>query len=57
MPKKEFIDRSRRALLGGSGALVFAAALRPWRAKLRIGIIGSGHIGGTIPRRCGSRSV
>jgi len=39
-----------------SSGLTLAAALRPWRAiaqgtggsKLRIGVIGSGHIGGTI---------
>jgi len=50
--KYEPLDRSRRALLGG-GAMTLAAALRPWGAlaggtKLRIGVIGSGHIGGTI---------
>jgi len=50
--KHEPLDRSRRALLGG-GAMTLAAALRPWGAlaggtKLRIGVIGSGHIGGTI---------
>jgi 8-hydroxy-5-deazaflavin:NADPH oxidoreductase len=46
---------SRRTIIGASGALAFAALLRPWRAqaqtsgtKLKIGIIGSGHIGGTI---------
>ena len=56
MPKQAPIDRSRRALLSAVGAFAFAAALRPWRAlaqatgaaKLRIGVIGSGHIGGTI---------
>jgi len=50
--KHEPLDRSRRALLGG-GAMTLAAALRPWGAlaggtKLRICVIGSGHIGGTI---------
>ena len=53
MPKHEPLDRSRRALLGAGGAMTLAAALRPWGAlaggtKLRIGVIGSGHIGGTI---------
>jgi len=56
MPEHEPFDRFRRVLLGAGGALAFAAALRPWRAvaqatggaKLRIGVIGSGHIGGTI---------
>ncbi len=49
-------DRGRRRLLVAGGTWGFAAALRPQRAlaqatggtKLRIGIIGSGHIGGTI---------
>ena len=53
MPKHEPLDRSRRALLGAGGAMTLAAVLRPWSAlaggtKLRIGVIGSGHIGGTI---------
>src|SRR6202022_4162741 len=54
MYKHESLNRSRRVLLG-AGALAFAAALRPWRAiaqatsgQLGIGVIGSGHIGGTI---------
>lgn len=42
----------RRAMLQGGGALMLGAALWPARAlaqsKLRIGIIGSGNIGGTI---------
>jgi len=48
-------DRCRRGLLVAGGALGLVAALRPWPAlaqlsgsKLRIGVIGSGHIGGTI---------
>jgi predicted dinucleotide-binding enzyme len=56
MLKHEPFDPSRRALLGAGGALAFLVVLRPWRAlaqaaggpKLRIGAIGSGHIGGTI---------
>jgi 8-hydroxy-5-deazaflavin:NADPH oxidoreductase len=48
--------QSRRALLAGGGAVILAAALRPADAlaqaagtpKLRIGVIGSGRIGGTI---------
>jgi len=56
MPQHEPFDRFRRALLGAGGTLAFAAALQPWRAlaqatgggKLRIGVIGSGRIGGTI---------
>ena len=48
------IDRSRRALIGAGGVLMLGAALWPLRAraatdgKLKIGVIGSGHIGGTI---------
>ena len=42
----------RRTILGAGGALVLGAALRPLSAsaqtKQRIGVIGSGHIGGTI---------
>ena len=55
MRKQEFFDYSRRALLGASGAWALFAALRPLHifaqasgGKLRIGIIGSGHIGGTM---------
>jgi predicted dinucleotide-binding enzyme len=56
MRKHDAVDRSRRALLGSAGALILAAAVRPLRAlaqtaggaKMRIGIIGSGRIGGTI---------
>jgi len=58
MPDHESFDRFRRALLSAGGTLAFAAALQPWRAlaqaaegaKLRIGVIGSGRIGGTIGR-------
>jgi hypothetical protein len=54
MPKQYPV--ARRAVLGAGGALILSAALLPTRslaqtksgAKLRIGIIGSGHIGGTI---------
>ena len=46
----------RRALLGGAGALIVQAVIRPATAvgqtaagpKTKIGIIGAGHIGGTI---------
>ncbi|HXX86724.1 MAG TPA: NAD(P)-binding domain-containing protein [Casimicrobiaceae bacterium] len=56
MPKHKAIDCSRRGLLVATGTLAFAAALRPLHvlaqitgaSKLRIGVIGSGHIGGTI---------
>lgn len=56
MPNHESFECRRRGLLIAGGALALAAALRPRRAlaqaaggaKLRIGIIGSGHIGGTI---------
>jgi len=55
MRKQECLDYSRRALLGASGALALLALLQPLRifaqaggGKVRIGIIGSGHIGGAI---------
>ena len=56
MPKHDSVDRDRRALLGAGGALILSAALLPTRSlaqtnggnKLRIGVIGSGRIGGTI---------
>jgi len=48
-------DRSRRELLVAGGTLALAAALWPWSApaqtsgsKLRVGVIGSGRIGGSI---------
>jgi predicted dinucleotide-binding enzyme len=49
-------NHRRRMLLTGAGALALIAALRPLRSiaqagagtKLRIGVIGSGHIGSTI---------
>src|SRR6266704_6305894 len=59
MFKHVTVDRSRRALLGAAGALVLQGMLRPTTAlgqagqtssgsKMKIGIIGAGHIGGTI---------
>ena len=55
MPVDDPIDSERRALIAAAGALIVAAALWPAvaraqtdAAKLRIGVIGSGHIGGTI---------
>jgi 8-hydroxy-5-deazaflavin:NADPH oxidoreductase len=52
MPKLDSVDRGRRAVLGATGALILSTALSPTRSlaqnKARIGIIGSGHIGGTI---------
>src|ERR1700728_3734737 len=51
MPDRDFVNHQRRALLAAGGALI-GAAVWPMRAsaqnKSRIGIIGSGHIGGTI---------
>lgn len=46
------IDARRRTVLGVGAALILGAVLRPLRAsaqgKLSIGVIGSGHIGGTV---------
>ena len=51
MPGRDFVNLGRRSLLGAAGVLL-GAALWPQRGlaqtKLRIGVIGSGHIGGTI---------
>jgi len=52
MSRHVSVNRSRRALLGIAGGLALSAALWPQRGsaqtKLRIGVIGSGNIGGTI---------
>jgi 8-hydroxy-5-deazaflavin:NADPH oxidoreductase len=54
MSKHHCVDRERRALLGAGGALILGTALWPagasaqTTAKMHIGVIGSGHIGGTI---------
>jgi 8-hydroxy-5-deazaflavin:NADPH oxidoreductase len=56
MTSHEDVGCRRRGLLVAGGVLAFATALGPRRAraqaaggaKLRIGVIGSGHIGGTI---------
>lgn len=56
MSRREPFDQVRRELLIAGSASVFAVALKPWHAlaqaaggaKSRIGIIGSGRIGGTI---------
>jgi 8-hydroxy-5-deazaflavin:NADPH oxidoreductase len=54
VPQDEFINRDRRALIGAGGALIISSGLWPGRAlaqtasKISIGVIGSGHIGGTI---------
>ena len=56
MPGHNSVDRDRRAVLAAGGALVLGAALWPAStpaqtnssAKIRIGVIGSGHIGGTV---------
>ena len=54
-PKRECtVDRTRRAVLLAGGALMLAAGVAPRDAcaqtadKMRIGVVGSGHIGGTI---------
>jgi 8-hydroxy-5-deazaflavin:NADPH oxidoreductase len=56
MPQYYSVYRDRRAVLQAGGALILSAALWPAGApaqtnndaKMRIGVIGSGHIGGTI---------
>src|SRR6478672_7711446 len=56
MVKHVTVDRARRALLGAAGMLILRTALQPTTAlgqtssgsKMKIGIIGAGHIGGTI---------
>src|SRR5271167_716904 len=56
MPQHDSVDRGRRAFLCAGGALILGPALWSTRApaqtnnvaKMRIGVIGSGHIGGTI---------
>lgn len=56
MPNREPFDRLCRSLLAACGALVLPFFLRVQQAhaqtadvgKLRIGIIGSGHSGGTV---------
>jgi predicted dinucleotide-binding enzyme len=52
MFRNDMVDNKRRALLAGGGALVFSAALwprpAPAQTRLRVGVIGSGHIGSTI---------
>jgi predicted dinucleotide-binding enzyme len=55
MSKYDFADCNRRGVLAAGGALMLGAALLPMRSlaqgagdKLRIGVIGSGKIGGTI---------
>jgi predicted dinucleotide-binding enzyme len=50
------VDRGRRALLAAAGALILRGVLRPADAsgqtasgpKIKIGVIGAGHIGGAI---------
>jgi predicted dinucleotide-binding enzyme len=56
MFKHVTVDRGRRALLGAAGTLILQRVLRPTTAlgqtasssKMKIGIIGAGHIGSTI---------
>jgi 8-hydroxy-5-deazaflavin:NADPH oxidoreductase len=49
---RDAVNSQRRVVVVAGGALVLAAAFQPLRAaaqaKQRIGVIGSGHIGGTI---------
>jgi 8-hydroxy-5-deazaflavin:NADPH oxidoreductase len=56
MFSNDTVDRGRRALLGAAAALVLQRVLQPTTVsgqtasgpKMKIGIIGAGHIGGTI---------
>ena len=56
MFKHVTVDRGRRVLLGAAGALILDVVLLPTAAsgqtalnpKMKIGVIGAGHIGGTI---------
>ncbi len=56
MFKHVTVDRARRALLGAAGMLILQTALQPTTAlgqtssgsKMKIGVIGAGHVGGTI---------
>jgi hypothetical protein len=56
MSTNDTVDHGRRALLGAAGALILQGVLEPTTAsgqtasgsKLKIGVIGAGHIGGTI---------
>jgi predicted dinucleotide-binding enzyme len=55
MSEHQPIDRSRRAVVAGAGALILGAASWPSRdqaqtteAKIPIGTVGAGHIGSTI---------
>ena len=56
MLEHDTVDRGRRALLVTAGALILQGVLQPTTAlgqaasgsKMKIGIIGAGHIGGTI---------
>ena len=56
MARHDAVDRGRRTLLGALGVMILSAVLRPARAlaqetsgrKMPIGVVGSGHIGGTV---------
>ena len=63
MSQRNPIHRSRRTFVAAAGVLFVAAALRPAGAraqanakKIRIGVVGSGNIGGTSADS-GSRPV
>src|SRR5690349_3427833 len=51
-PEQDAPNPQRRAVIVAGGALVLEMMFRPLRAvaqgKQRVGVIGSGHIGGTI---------